>query len=492
MMSHAKQFFSALGNRSKKDAHSDTTRHGVSLEDLSCLEIPGFPHDQAELSSSNEIVEIDSTELSPPSGSHERQDMRPDMTYTQNEHVPLRPDIFSTSDDDPSLSLSAPPFPALPSMSEPSGLWDPGYPIAASNDPIRIPSPASYQERPTLQLNTTGLDSNTPQSITDPAGSTNLLAHSLSLRSNNSATTCSSFGISPASVHSAAWTMGGSVWDTDMTSLSSGMVSPAGYLSRGGSNASRRSCFDSVQQPETIAELPAELPALYLTNFGDEDNLQPCDVDPPSCEQASNSLDVDLIETLQDSRDHRSMSAEDTSDGIDAESLALHVWTALDGDMSDSLAKLQHFKHNPLVVQLQNIGAQGVRARGLLALQQLLDDKLPAEDLDLLCFVFLVRAMSAAISPAYDVNWVDSFFQCICRYFQHENPDLQGNHSEIIRLLWAPSLPAPEQLPAQIARPTKLAGDELSAKALDGLLNRARLFLDGKLRTQKMNDQGLT
>lgn len=481
IMSHAKNFFSSLGHRHKKDGHSASPSDDDSLFDASRFGLLDGTHQQVELSSSTEIVEIDSTELfpSPPPP----QDMNIDiMSSAQRDQVSMRPSVmFGVSDDAQRAPVPVSPFPALQPLSEQLLDWDANYPPAGPEDPIRVPSPASFQERPLLQLNTSALDHYSNQNHGEDAFvNGNQLSHSLSLRSNGSTATTNSYGISPASVHSGAWTMG-SAWDTDMTSLSSGMVSPTGCLSRGGSNASRRSCFDSVQHPETIAELPAELPGLESANFANANSLNLQTIQDPNLGVTglpAQPTDPALLEALRNLGDIHTPSDNDLPTFLDAEALVSKSWVALQGDVSDSLTKLQHCPQNPFVAQLEILGPQGIRTRGLTAIQGYQRGQTHAEAIDFLSCVFLLRAFSTAICHNHETS--HDLFQTTCQYINHMPSDSHRYTLEIMHALWA-TPNSPPDLSLECKNLSREPTDTtLPLKALGALFDSASLFLDRK------------
>lgn len=305
-------------------------------------------------------------------------------------------------------------------------------------EPARPPSPLWYQERTPLQLATSSQgQSSQDQQFYPNALQNTQLSHSLSLRSNGSAATTSSNGISPASVYSAAWTMG-SAWDTDVTSLSSGMVSPVGCLSRGGSNASRRSCFDPVpEEIEGISELPADIPtttsASGLSPFVNPENLGIDQMyDPLSLSTQTISmmghgtalLDVSIPEPQEHD------VVEETPEGVEA--LVTTAWKSLESGVGELMTKLDQLASNPLAGQLRFLGPQGVASTGLAALSQALGGQTSLSSLEVVCFMYLADAFSTTLGHADTGGMFDRSYL----YSENIPPDERNAYLEIVNTLW--------------------------------------------------------
>ncbi|KAH6672718.1 hypothetical protein F5X68DRAFT_174970 [Plectosphaerella plurivora] len=434
IMSSAKSFFSSLGHKSRKEG-APSFADDVSLYDPPSLDSLDIHPQQVELSSSTEIVEIDSVELSP--AHHRRVSSASNMHISADAHVQSTHTATQDFADELSrVPASTTPLPPLPRIPDQLDMWEAGLMTPEACEPARPPSPLWYQERTPLQLSTSSQQPQDQQFYPSALQNTQL-SHSLSLRSNGSAATTSSNGISPASVYSAAWTMG-SAWDTDVTSLSSGMVSPVGCLSRGGSNASRRSCFDPVpEENEGISELPADIPtttsASGLSPFVNPENLGIDQMyDPLSLStqtlsmmgQATALLDVSISEPQEHD------VVEETTE--DVETLATTAWKSLEFGVAEFMTKLDQLGSNPLAGQLLFLGLQGVASTGLSALSQALGGQTSLSSLEVVCFMYLADAFSTTLGHAEAGGMFDRSYL----YSENIPPDERNAYLEIVNTLW--------------------------------------------------------
>ncbi|KAI8297937.1 hypothetical protein K4K61_012293 [Colletotrichum sp. SAR11_59] len=230
----AKNFFSSLGQKSRP-------QHDVpdlDMDDVVILPPPSYDSilvqpQEVELSSSSEILEIDSTEIPLPMPSTA---FAPGSTFDQKPSNPFATGSVPTQQ----------PMPALPDLNFEWGLQN-GVDMT---DMGRI-------DRPSLSVHTHGLSQYRKQH--KPTTRTKNLSPSASLRSNASTDSTASYLVSPASAFSGAWTHA----ETSLTSPTSDSISPGGNLSRGCSNASQYSNASrytnyDLQLHTLIQELPAE------------------------------------------------------------------------------------------------------------------------------------------------------------------------------------------------------------------------------------------
>lgn len=434
IMSSAKSFFSSLGHKSRKEG-APSFADDVSLYDPPSLESLDVHPQQVELSSSSEIVEIDSIELSP--SQHHRRSSTSNMQTTADISADTQTQDYPV-DELRRAPASTTPLPPLPRIPDQLNLWEAGLMTSEACDPARPPSPLWYQERTPLQVATSSLGQPQDEQFYPNALQTNQLSHSLSLRSNGSAATTASNGISPASVYSAAWTMG-SAWDTDVTSLSSGMVSPVGCLSRGGSNASRRSCFDPVpEENEVISELPADMPthtsAPGLSPFVNPENLgidqmyDPLSLSTQTLSMMPQEATALLDGTLSEQSDNT--GADETPEGV--ESLVTTAWKSLESGVADLMKKLEQLASNPLAGQLQFLGPRGIASTGLSALGQAFGGQSSLSSLEVVCFMHLADAFSTTLGHEQAGGMFDRSYL----YSENIPPDERNAYLEIISTLW--------------------------------------------------------
>ncbi|KAI8219699.1 hypothetical protein K4K55_012082 [Colletotrichum sp. SAR 10_96] len=230
----AKNFFSSLGQKSRPQQDVPD----LDMDDVVILPPPSYDSilvqpQEVELSSSSEILEIDSTEIPLPMPSTA---FAPGSTFDQKPSNP-----FATGSVPTQQSM-----PALPDLNFEWGLQN-GVDMT---DMGRV-------DRPSLSVHTHGLSQYRKQH--KPTTRTKNLSPSASLRSNASTDSTASYLVSPASAFSGAWTHA----ETSLTSPTSDSISPGGNLSRGCSNASQYSNASrytnyDLQLHTLIQELPAE------------------------------------------------------------------------------------------------------------------------------------------------------------------------------------------------------------------------------------------
>lgn len=433
IMSHAKNFFSSLGHKSRKEG-APSFADDVSIYDPPSLDTLDIHPRQVELSSSSEIVEIDSIELLP--SRYGLSAMQPSAADLHVDHASLPQTQGLTPDEPRRIPASTTPLQSLSQIPDQLDLWEAGLAASGSCEPVRPPSPLSYQDRISLQVNTS---TSQDQQYYPNALQNNQLSHSLSLRSNGSAATTASNGISPASVYSAAWTMG-SAWDTDVTSLSSGMVSPVGCLSRGGSNASRRSCFDAVpEENEGISELPADMPTnisapapdlsafVSPENLGLEQMYDPLSLSTQTLSmlpQAPVMLDAALQEPCEND------AANEASECV--ESLVTSTWKSIESGTAELMSKLEHFPANPLGSQLRFSSPRVIATTGLSALGRALGGQSSLSSFEVVCFMYLADAFSTTLGHGQTGGMFDRSYL----YSEHIPPDERRAYLEVVEALW--------------------------------------------------------
>ncbi|KAK1700005.1 hypothetical protein BDP55DRAFT_645623 [Colletotrichum godetiae] len=367
----AKNFFSSMGQKSRNypsipDVRLDNVSEVAIAPPPSYDDSLHIQPQQVELSSSSEILEIDSTEV-------------PWPTPT-NAH-------FNTVTAQPHVSTGMIPA----NLQHPNSILpDPWF---AQNNFDMSDNAMVKADRPLLALNTDVFGY--PRKQLQPTTRTKNLSPSNSLRSNASTDTTASYLISPASAYSGAWTTA----ETNITSPTSDGGS-GGYLSRGCSNASRYS-NNSVEPYNFISELPAD--DILLQNF-------PMTLPAVDFDQSASSLEVPAaVSPLSEAADVpaqpkvgtlalNELSEDALSDhAVDANSLVGSAWDTLKTHISSSLEKLQHVSHSALAAQLRDLSPQQVADRALVALKGMSEGRHPATSIDTLCFVHLMYSLSLVV-----------------------------------------------------------------------------------------------
>ncbi|KAK1465776.1 hypothetical protein CMEL01_11768 [Colletotrichum melonis] len=371
IMSVAKNFFSSLGHKSRNNQRIPDFRLD-NVSEVAMAPPPSYddslhiqPH-QVELSSSSEILEIDSVEVPWPLPSNANRN-----TMVTQPHVCMG--MVPANLQHPNSILPDPWF--------------------AQNNLDIGENTMGKADRPLLALDTDVFSQ--PRKQLQPTTRTKNLSPSNSLRSNASTDTTASYLISPASAYSGAWTTA----ETNITSPTSDGGS-GGYLSRGCSNASRYS-NNSVEPYNFISELPAD--DILLQPF--PMTLPAVDFDQPASSleipaavsPISEAADVPAQQTF-DIRALNKLSEEALLDHVvDANSLVGSAWDTLKTHISSSLEKLQHVPYSALVAQLKDLSTQQVADKALVTLKGMSEGRQPATSIDILCFVHLIYSISLVV-----------------------------------------------------------------------------------------------
>ncbi|KAJ0296238.1 uncharacterized protein N0V96_006006 [Colletotrichum fioriniae] len=371
IMSVAKNFFSSLGHKSRNNQSIPDFRLD-NVSEVAIAPPPSYddslhirPH-QVELSSSSEILEIDSVEVPWPLPSNTNHNTMVAQHHVSTGMVPAN-------------------------LQHPNSILpDPWF---AQNNLDICENTMGKADRPLLALNTDVFSH--PRKQLQPTTRTKNLSPSNSLRSNASTDTTASYLISPASAYSGAWTTA----ETNITSPTSDGGS-GGYLSRGCSNASRYS-NNSVEPYNFISELPAD--DILLQPF--PMTLPAVDFDQPASSveisaavsPLSEAADIPTQQTVEE-RALNKFSEEALFDHVvDVNSLVGSAWDTLKTHISSSLEKLQHASYSALVAQLKGLSPQQVADRALITLKGMSEGRHPATSIDTLCFVHLIYSISLVV-----------------------------------------------------------------------------------------------
>ncbi|ROT40648.1 hypothetical protein SODALDRAFT_101633 [Sodiomyces alkalinus F11] len=451
----AKNFFTNLGLKPRKDGTPSLNQDDTALP-ISYL----VPHpEQFELSSCGEVVELDSHEIPPALSSsylyasatttvqphpqrseqcHLVHQRLSDITsgtvvasphsqfldpYTGMGHLHAMPDTFLSWGLDPEVVGAG-------DIRGTSGNID------ISAEPLEH---TMYQERPTLQLNTDSLVQPTWGQQHSNCRSKKLSPQS-SVRSNASISTTLSHELSPTSAFSSSWSLA-SGFETGLTSPTSDSASDGGFLSRGGSNASRQSRFVC----ETISELPADLPvAGPLSQSLPEKpcpdsqltSTQSCPSTTPPNPPAPQNITFKHSNgpgiTSHSDRPSRSSSAN-------PESFVDSAWETLQAHVRSSIEKIRHLSHNPLACRLQSLGPAAIAKAGLTTLKAILQGQYPAVPLDILCFVHVTYALSLIIHEDDARSRAKGLFVQACLYGDRVPIGVRESYLEVAAAVWYPS-----------------------------------------------------
>ncbi|TLS31360.1 hypothetical protein PpBr36_02918 [Pyricularia pennisetigena] len=424
MLCRAKNFFSSLGHKGRKNGATGLPT-GFGDDDDQSLMFPVAPprYDMLEADqtygyelSGNAIVEIDSTEVAPP------LPPSPTTPAVVDPQVLLLPEVDTRM-------LVAP---------DPSMQWQ--HDISCASQPIfaeQVPSP---EERPPLEVNTSGIEQylqsigfrSKPRPSQVPASRSKDLSPSSSVRSTNSTTSTAS-DVSHASSTSAVSNVSSLVSPisafSHSSSLASGefakhLASPKDVLMgqddllleqrQFDQNDVPTSIFDSICPPAELlhgmfSELPADFPPPKVdpTNLPTNPLLFDFDTTSyPVGATCTNDLLLAQDTTFEPSLDMTSNSKARSPVSVEAdvkmpksatEAFVISTWDTLLEHIASSKAKVQDINDNPLADKLRSLASRTIARDGFSALRSLLDGCPPTSPIKILCLVHVVYALSLVV-----------------------------------------------------------------------------------------------
>ncbi|KAF6835227.1 zinc finger protein [Colletotrichum plurivorum] len=421
IMSVAKDFFSSLGQKSRNQNAPEPDLDGGVIPP-SPPPPPSYDSilvqpQEVELSSSSEILEIDSKEVSHPSPSD---------------------NFLSGNMDDIDLLDTFPPRstafePGMSVMPDLSFDW-------TSQNGFVIDEATTGRDRPSLLVHTNGLVHSQKQR--KPATRTKNLSPSNSLRSNASTDTTASYLVSPSSNFSTPWTSA----DTSITSPMLDGTNSGGFLSRGGSNASRYSNC-SLPQNAFISELPANetilpLPQTLPENLGYEPQFTP----PPVSGLADTipGMSNAPVAPVQNDRIGQTVAeaiAElENADRSDAKSFVGSAWDSLKAHVSVSMDKLQHLDCNPLAQRLRFMSPQDIAQTGFNTLNAIVEGGQPKSAIEIICFVHVTYSLSIIVHEDDARSRSEQLYAQALLYGNMLVPGEREPYREVASAIWQPSV----------------------------------------------------
>lgn len=467
MLSVAKTFFNTLGNKTKKLPDLTAPVEEPVLAPPSYheseflnLDLPEKP----ELSSTTEILEIDSTEVTASEASVPAIDPK-ELLLPELDCLPMH---------------SSMQWQPTPIMSYDFSLAAPAYEsLTAARLTPQIPSPESQQSQ-------TG-----PRSVPPSARSKNL-SPSSSVRSTNSTTS----NVSAISTSASLWSASSTAWsgiETNFTSPSIDLISPLDYASGDFLDDVFEHCPSGPL--DMISELPADTPELHELSSGDfgmQDMPFAFDANLPS---ADTSYPADFAVEEEKRESPAVHAAGDGSKPVlqsEAKSLAAAAWDALSEHVLSSHAKIKHLR-NSLANQLGMLSPQTIVQKGLTSLRSILDGRLLISPLDTLSLVHLIYSFSL-------VAYGDDATQRSCHLFAQSllysdwfTSEDQLQFREVVKAIWQPSNMTDGQLDQLVKDQSRgihrIFSDKGKGRAItpdssifanvDPLISTAQTFLDG-------------
>lgn len=485
MLSVAKTFFNTLGKKTKKPtewtpAIEDTMPAPPSYHESEFLNLD-LP-EKSELSSTTEILEIDSTEVTGPEPPVPAIDPQ-ELVLPELDCLPMN------------SSMQWQPTPIVSNMSYNFSMAAPAYEsLSALRPTSQVPSPEPPQGQPASR------------SFPPSARSKNL-SPSSSVRS----TTSTMSNVSAISTSSSLWSASSTAWsgmETNLTSPSMDLISPLEY------NPS--DLFDNVFEGcpsgplDMISELPADIPELHELSSGDfdmQDSLFAFDGDlsPKNTTYPANLAveEVSNGEEKQESPVVKALEAEDeTKVQSETKYLAAAAWDALSEHILSSHAKIKHLR-NPLANQLGMLSPQTVAQKGLNSLRSILGGRSLISPLDTLCLVHIIYSFSLATYGDNATQRSGQLFKQSLLYSAWFASEDKHQFREVATAIWQPSSMTDVQLDQLINDPSpslcQLSIDKGKGKGIiqghgtasnvDPLIATAQNFLDGKYTKPLVRDR---
>lgn len=320
--------------------------------------------------------------------------------------------------------------------------------------PTNIMSPSSGPSRPSLAL-----DTHIDHYRSVPR--TKHLSPSSSLRSTKSSQNVSPITPwSASSGSSGAWTMCSSI-DTTMTSPitpfgpneSSSVSQPEGILAT--EKATEEFPDDDCNYMiDNMCELPGDNPLSIPRGLPDPLDFSFDPKDNYSWMQSvstelSLGTSVNMMFTDPDSKPPNLPSGflEQPDRGPDVRALVGSAWDALQAHVGSSLSKLVRIEGNSLVDRLRLQSPKAVALSGLSSFKKILQGNDLTDPLDYICFIHLIYAFSLIIHEDELVTRCNMLYRQALAYRRFLDPTCLEEYTQIVTIIWQST--ADEQPPTQ-------------------------------------------
>ncbi|KAI0132219.1 hypothetical protein BJ170DRAFT_612965 [Xylariales sp. AK1849] len=474
----AKNFFSTLGHKSRKDGTFDFDQEELTLPPPSydSLEIEQQPpHPAGAEISGTEILEMEAGPVAPVQLDSINYESQQD---TQPPRDMISSSMFHSTSSRCTATAAAPD----------------GFQLMQCNN----------GSRPSLALDTHNIGR--PRKVPR----TTYLSPSSSLRSTNS----SQGVISPISAGSGAWTNESSIHTTLTSPITP--FSPDGYdsgsLSRDNSckfpkdypicgsyglywNESSRTAVapdvvltdpDNNYTIDNVSELPGDNPLdVSVPRVWGEDPFL-FSFDPRDNYSWSSTVDteVNVLFTGDDIAPDTGLQYQHRTSGCETKTLVSTTWEALKEHITHSKTNVEYID-NPLARRLKPLSAQHIASKGLASLRSIFDDVDPTDAVDYLCLIHVVYAFSIIIHEDEVSSRCDKLFRQALAYRGFLAPEERDAYSAIVSAIWQPADTERYGLDAPLSRASSLKGkdpelrlDPRTSLKADPLVDVAQNFLD--------------
>lgn len=488
MLGMAKTFFSTLGNKPRKGPDNTMFDYDEATVMVAKYEEPQQvqfePPAQPELSS-NEIVEIDSTEI---------------------ESLP----VSASEPPVPAIDPQALLMPELDSVPMQSSMqWQP-TPFAQSlsnqiYNAVAVPGPfASGQPSSQAMAHTLPPCDESTQPARPGQATTRSknLSPSSSVRSTTS-TMSNVSNVSSVSTSSSLWSAPSIAWsgmETNFTSTSVDLVHQLDILEEDIYNG------HSDKWPsnplEVLPELPADIPEMHELASNDLrlHNLLFAFEPTSTAEGISQPSNFSVEDDVPSFGPVQPQEVEASEVFHSATKSMVHaVWDALQEHILSSLVNTRQLD-NPLAHQLGLLSAPTIAYKGLAALRSALEGRPCASPLDTLCLIHVIYSYSLVVYGDEAMRRSKEFFVQSLQYASWFSSDDRAHFVEMVKAIWQPGdfdasqLNELDQLLVGStggsfwSRSNKGKGRAMAYNtdvvSADALLSAARDFLDGAYSLQ--------
>ncbi|KAI5868417.1 hypothetical protein GGS23DRAFT_28663 [Durotheca rogersii] len=125
--------------------------------------------------------------------------------------------------------------------------------------------------------------------------------------------------------------------------------------------------------------------------------------------------------------------------GSGARTLVESAWDALQEHVTSSVGKLDHIKGNPLAERIRTQSSKAIAFSGLSSLKGMLQDNIPTDPFDLLCFVHLIYAFSLVVHEDEPLARCNLLYQQALGYRRFLDPVHITDYTDIVKVIWQPT-----------------------------------------------------
>ncbi|KAI0009504.1 hypothetical protein F4779DRAFT_367634 [Xylariaceae sp. FL0662B] len=199
------------------------------------------------------------------------------------------------------------------------------------------------------------------------------------------------------------------------------------------------------------------------------------------------SINMMFTDSSTDPSNMASELLETSSCNSETKALVGSAWDALQEHILSSLSKLAQIKGNPLVERLRTQTPKAVALTGLSVLKNILSGHDPTDPLDYICFIHLIYAFSLVIQEDELTIRCNELYKQALTYRRFLNPAYLQTYTEIVTTVWQPARDEQSQNQAttSLSRGPSMKGKEPEYRAnsttnggVDPLVSMGQSFLD--------------